>query len=186
MLLVFSRQACPTLRDPVGCSTPGFPVRRRLLELAQTRVCQVGLLALLMGQHRGASVSQRPRCSRCDCLESVSGLLLCLWQSGGTAPGASCPGPGGGPPVLMGAGMSGPGWEAQLLRQTPAWQDGTAGPAQPCLPPGRCRAPWVLVASDRCVRTCASFPQQNFWTVCAPCGSQVFLFTCTRGGYFKL
>ena len=29
---------CPTLCDPMGCSTPGFPVLQYLLELAQTNV----------------------------------------------------------------------------------------------------------------------------------------------------
>ena len=29
---------CPTLCDPMGCSTPGFPVHHHLLELAQTHV----------------------------------------------------------------------------------------------------------------------------------------------------
>ena len=29
---------CPTLCDPMNCSTPGFPVLHRLLELAQTHV----------------------------------------------------------------------------------------------------------------------------------------------------
>ena len=31
-------QSCPTLRDPMDCSTPGFPVHHQLLELAQTHV----------------------------------------------------------------------------------------------------------------------------------------------------
>ena len=31
-------QACPTLCDPMGCSTPGFPVFHHLPELAQTHV----------------------------------------------------------------------------------------------------------------------------------------------------
>ena len=31
-------QSCPTLCDPVDCSTPGFPVHHQLLELAQTHV----------------------------------------------------------------------------------------------------------------------------------------------------
>ena len=31
-------QSCPTLCDPMDCSTPGFPVHHRLLELAQTHV----------------------------------------------------------------------------------------------------------------------------------------------------
>ena len=35
-------QLCLTLCDPMGCSTPGFPVLYRLLELAQTHVHQVG------------------------------------------------------------------------------------------------------------------------------------------------
>ena len=35
-------QSCPTLRDPMDCSTPGFPVHRQLPELAQTHVHWVG------------------------------------------------------------------------------------------------------------------------------------------------
>ena len=31
-------QLCPNLCDPVNCSTPGFPVRHQLLELAQIHV----------------------------------------------------------------------------------------------------------------------------------------------------
>ena len=31
-------QSCPTLCDPTGCSTPGFPVHHQLPELAQTPV----------------------------------------------------------------------------------------------------------------------------------------------------
>ena len=31
-------QSCPTLWDPMDCSTPGFPVHHQLLELAQTHV----------------------------------------------------------------------------------------------------------------------------------------------------
>ena len=31
-------QLCPTLCDPMDCSTPGFPVHHQLLELAQTHV----------------------------------------------------------------------------------------------------------------------------------------------------
>ena len=30
-------QSCPTLCDPMNCSTPGFPVLHHLPELAQTR-----------------------------------------------------------------------------------------------------------------------------------------------------
>ena len=31
-------QSCPTLCDPVDCSTPGFPVHHQLPELTQTHV----------------------------------------------------------------------------------------------------------------------------------------------------
>ena len=34
-------QSCPTLCDPMDCSTPGFPVHHQLPELAQTHVHQV-------------------------------------------------------------------------------------------------------------------------------------------------
>ena len=35
-------QSCPTLCDPMDCSTPGFPVHHKLLELTQTHVHRVG------------------------------------------------------------------------------------------------------------------------------------------------
>ena len=35
-------QLCPTLCNPMDCSTPGFAVHHQLLELAQTHVYQVG------------------------------------------------------------------------------------------------------------------------------------------------
>ena len=35
-------QSCPTLCDPMDCSTPGFPVYHQLLELTHTHVHQVG------------------------------------------------------------------------------------------------------------------------------------------------
>ena len=31
-------QSCPTLRDPMNCSTPGLPVYHKLLEFTQTHV----------------------------------------------------------------------------------------------------------------------------------------------------
>ena len=37
-LVVQSSQLCPTLRDPMDCSTPGFPVLHQLPELAHTHV----------------------------------------------------------------------------------------------------------------------------------------------------
>ena len=43
-ILLFSSvaQSCPTLCDPVDCSTPGLPVHQQLPELAQTHVHRVG------------------------------------------------------------------------------------------------------------------------------------------------
>ena len=35
-------QSCPTLCDPMNCSTPGLPVHHQLLELTQTHVHWVG------------------------------------------------------------------------------------------------------------------------------------------------
>ena len=35
-------QSCPTLCDPVDCSTPGFPVHQQLQEFTQTHVHRVG------------------------------------------------------------------------------------------------------------------------------------------------
>ena len=59
-------QSCPTLCDPMDCSTPGFPVHHQLPELAQTNVHWVGdaiqlshplsspsLPAFYLSQHQG-------------------------------------------------------------------------------------------------------------------------------------
>ena len=35
-------QLCPTLSDPMDCSTPGFPVHHQLLQFTQTHVHRVG------------------------------------------------------------------------------------------------------------------------------------------------
>ena len=35
-------QSCPTLCDPMACSTPGFPVHHQLSELTQTHVHRIG------------------------------------------------------------------------------------------------------------------------------------------------
>ena len=41
-LQLFITQLCPTLCDPMDCSTPGFPVLHHLLEFASTHVYWVG------------------------------------------------------------------------------------------------------------------------------------------------
>ena len=38
----FSRWSCPTLCDPMDCTTPVFPVHRQLPEFTQTQVHRVG------------------------------------------------------------------------------------------------------------------------------------------------
>ena len=35
-------QLCPTLYNPMDCSTPGFPVHHQLLQLAQTHIHRIG------------------------------------------------------------------------------------------------------------------------------------------------
>ena len=35
-------QLCPTLCDPMNCSTPSIPVHHQLPEFTKTHVCQVG------------------------------------------------------------------------------------------------------------------------------------------------
>ena len=35
-------QSCPTLCDPMDCTTPGFPVHHQFLNLTQTQVHRVG------------------------------------------------------------------------------------------------------------------------------------------------
>ena len=40
--LVSVAQSCPTLCDPMHCSTPGLPVHHQLPEFTQTRVHRVG------------------------------------------------------------------------------------------------------------------------------------------------
>ena len=46
-------QSCPTLCDPMNCSTPGLPVHHQLLEFTQTQVHRVGDVT------RGFSVTRK-------------------------------------------------------------------------------------------------------------------------------
>ena len=39
---LFSPQSCPTLCNPMGCSTPGLPVHHQIPEFTQTHVHRVG------------------------------------------------------------------------------------------------------------------------------------------------
>ena len=74
-------QSCPTLCNPMDCSTPGFPVLHQLLELAQTHVHWV---------HPTVSSSVIPF-SSClqSCPASGSFQMSQFFSSGGQSVGAS-------------------------------------------------------------------------------------------------
>ena len=77
-------QLCPTLCDPMDCSTPGFPIHHQLLEPTQTHVHRVGRC------HPTISSSVVPFSS---CLQSfpASGSFSASWflASGGRSIGVS-------------------------------------------------------------------------------------------------
>ena len=50
-------QSCPTLCDPMDCSTPGFPVHHQLPELTQTRVHHDGVSDAIQPSHPLSSPS---------------------------------------------------------------------------------------------------------------------------------
>ena len=57
-------KSCPTLCDPMDCSTPGFSILHYLLEFAQTHVCSIGdatqpSLPLLPTSPSALNLSQR-------------------------------------------------------------------------------------------------------------------------------
>ena len=51
-------QSCPTLCDPLNCSTPGLPIHRQLLEFTQTHIHRVG--DAIQPSHSLASPSLAP------------------------------------------------------------------------------------------------------------------------------
>ena len=77
-------QSCPTLCDPMDCSTPGFPVHHHLLELAQTYVHQVNNA---IQQSHPLSSPSPPAFN----LSQHQGLFqrVCFFTSGGQRIGAS-------------------------------------------------------------------------------------------------
>ena len=76
-------QLCPTLYDPMDCSTPGLPVHHQLLDLAQTHVPQVG--DAIQPSHPVILFSS------CLCSSQASGSFLMSWlsASGGQSTGTS-------------------------------------------------------------------------------------------------
>ena len=76
-------QSCPTLCDPMDCSTPDFPVHHQLPELTQTHVHRVG----------GAIQQSHPLVPFSSCLQSfpASGSFPVsqFFTSGGQSIGAS-------------------------------------------------------------------------------------------------
>ena len=75
-------QSCPTLCDPMDCSTPGFSVHRQLLELTQTSVHWVS--DAIWPSHPSSSPSP-PAFN----LSQQQGLLSQFFSSGGQSIGAS-------------------------------------------------------------------------------------------------
>ena len=76
--------SCPTLCNPMDCSTPGFPVRQQLLELTQTHV--QGVSNAIKLSHPLSSPSP-PAFN----LPQHQGLFKCvqLFESGGRSIGVS-------------------------------------------------------------------------------------------------
>ena len=72
-------QLCPTLWDPMDCSTPGFPVLHHLRELAQTHVHWIGNAMSSVASF--SCIQSFP--------ESGSFLMSQLFVSGGQSIGAS-------------------------------------------------------------------------------------------------
>ena len=83
LLLLSVDQSCPTLCNPMDCSTPGLPILHRLLELAQTQVHWVGdavqpsrPLSSFFGRCKIVS-STWPPSSNCETVISTYSLI-CL------------------------------------------------------------------------------------------------------------
>ena len=96
-------QSCPTLCDPTGCSSPGFPVHHQLPELVQTHIHWVGDAiqpshplsspsppAFNLSQHQGlfqwvSSLHQVARSTGISASTSVLPMNIQNWfPSGGT------------------------------------------------------------------------------------------------------
>ena len=73
-------QSCPTLRNPMDCSTPGFPVHHQLPELAETHVHRTG--DAIQPSHPLSSPSPAFNISQQQC-------LFQFFASGGQNIGAS-------------------------------------------------------------------------------------------------
>ena len=77
-------QSCPTLCDPMNCSTPGLPVHHQLQESTQTHVHWVG--DAIQPSHPLSSPSPALNLSQ---LKSGSFQMSKLFTSGGQSIGAS-------------------------------------------------------------------------------------------------
>ena len=73
-------QSCPTLRNPMDCSTPGFPVHHQLPELAETHIHRTG--DAIQPSHPLSSPSPAFNISQQQC-------LFQFFASGGQNIGAS-------------------------------------------------------------------------------------------------
>ena len=70
-------QSCPTLCDPLACSTPGLPVHHQLPELTQTHVHRVG--DAIQPSHPLSSSSPPPSTFPSIRVFSNESLLLIRW-----------------------------------------------------------------------------------------------------------
>ena len=109
-------QSCPTLCEPMDCSTPGFPVHHQLPELAETHVHQVG--DAMQPSHPVIPFSSHLQ----SFPTSGSFLMSQLFASGGQSIGAAASASGSSPALLVSATC----WRASLL--------------PPCLLPGLAQA----------------------------------------------
>ena len=74
---VQSLQSCPTLCDPMNCSTPGLPVHHQLLEFTQTHVHRVG--DAIQPSHPLSSPSPVPNPSQHQGLQFITIYKKMLW-----------------------------------------------------------------------------------------------------------
>ena len=77
-------QSCPTLCDPIDCSTPGFPVLHHLLELGQTHVHRVG--DAIQPSHPESLIWRLPRMSSDSRRVCSTGCWVGCWLGRGALP----------------------------------------------------------------------------------------------------
>ena len=72
-------QSCPTLCDPMGCSTPGFPAHHQLLELAQTHVHRLSDAIQPSHPLLSPSPPEKQKCLRYSYQPQGDHVLIQIW-----------------------------------------------------------------------------------------------------------